>query len=69
MVEKNIDLAKVLLIEIRQSDQFMHGHMGTKLKDYLNIIADIIQEGQKSGEIKEELRPTVIKQLLFGAIV
>jgi len=68
LVDENRELAEVIQIELRQSSKFMKEYSGTKFKDYLNIISAIISEGQKNGEIKQEVIPGIAKRVLFGAL-
>ena len=68
LIAENQDLAEVLQIELRQSHKFMKEYMGTKLNDYLNIISNIIVQGQKNGEIRSDIIPGIAKRILFGAL-
>ncbi|MDZ7339188.1 MAG: TetR family transcriptional regulator [candidate division KSB1 bacterium] len=68
MVEKNQDLAMVIVVELRQSAKFMHEYPGTKFKEYLDVIAGIIEEGQQSGEFRADVHPSIAKQAIFGAL-
>ena len=68
MVERNQDLAMVLVVELRQSAKFMHDYPGTKFKEYLQVISDIIIEGQAGGEIPKSINPSISKQVIFGAL-
>ena len=42
LVRSNQDTAQVLQIELRQSTKFIKEYAGTKFKDYLNIVSDIL---------------------------
>ncbi|MDZ7271050.1 MAG: TetR family transcriptional regulator [candidate division KSB1 bacterium] len=68
MVEKNQDLAMVIVVELRQSAKFMHEYPGTKFKEYLDVIAGIVEEGQQSGEFRADVHPSIAKQAIFGAL-
>lgn len=68
IIAANKELAEVLQIELRQSHKFMKEYMGTKLDEYLNIIASIIILGQKSGGVRAEIIPGIAKRILFGAL-
>jgi len=68
MIEENRELAEVIQIELRQSHKFMKEYSGTKFRDYVNIISTVINEGQKNGEIREEIIPGIAKIILFGAL-
>ena len=68
LIDENRELAEVIQIELRQSNKFMKEYSGTKFHDYLNILSSIIIEGQKKGEIREDIIPGITKRILFGAL-
>lgn len=68
MIDERREMAEVLQIELRQSHKFMKGYSGTKFSDYLNIISAIIIQGQKEGEVRQDIVPGVAKRILFGAL-
>ena len=68
MVQESPDMAQLLEVELRQSSKFIHTYSGTKFKEYLDIIARIVAEGQKNGEFRSDIHPSIFKQMLFGAI-
>jgi TetR/AcrR family fatty acid metabolism transcriptional regulator len=68
LIKENRELAEVLQIELRQSHKFMKEYSGTKFRDYVNIISTIINEGQKNGEVREDIIPGLAKIVLFGAL-
>jgi TetR/AcrR family fatty acid metabolism transcriptional regulator len=67
-VRKNQDTAQVLQIELRQSSKFMKEYAGTKFKEYLKIIGDILEEGRGKGIFRPNLNCFIAKRALFGAI-
>ncbi len=68
LVQENQDVAQVLQIELRQSSKFMKEYAATKFKDYLDIISSILEEGQKANVFLKEIKPSVVKRAIFGAI-
>ncbi len=68
LIGENRELAEVIQIELRQSHKFMKSYSGTKFSDYLNIISSIIIQGQKDGEVSQEIVPGIAKRILFGAL-
>ncbi len=68
MIQEKPDMAQLLEIELRQSSKFIHGYQGTKFKEYLDIIAAAFAEGQENGEFRDDIQPTIFKQILFGAL-
>lgn len=68
LVQNNQDVAQVLQIELRQSSKFMKEYAATKFKDYLDIIAKILEEGQGQGLFNPAINPSIIKRTIFGAV-
>jgi len=68
LVQRNPKLAQVFQLELRQSNKFIKEYTGSKLKEYLNLIGDLIAEGQAEGLIRVELHPGLVKRALFGAL-
>ncbi|MBN1481093.1 TetR/AcrR family transcriptional regulator [candidate division KSB1 bacterium] len=68
VVEKNPDLALLLEVELRQSNKFLHEYKGTKFKEYLDLIGNAFEEGQKTGLFQQEVHSSIFKQLVFGAV-
>ncbi|RMD94084.1 MAG: TetR/AcrR family transcriptional regulator [Calditrichaeota bacterium] len=67
-VKKHPKLAQVLQLELRQSNKFLKEYTGTKLKEYLNLLASLIEEGQEQGIIRKDIHPSLAKHMLFGAM-
>ncbi len=68
LVQDNQDIAQVLQIELRQSSKFMKEYAATRFREYLDIVARIIEEGQQQELFKKELNPMILKRAIFGAI-
>lgn len=68
LVKKNPKLAQVFQLELRQSNKFMKEYTGSRLKEYLNLIGSLIEEGQEQGLIRKDLHPGLVKRALFGAL-
>ncbi len=68
MVQNNPDLTLLFEVELRQSSKFLHSYHGTRFKEYLDTIGDAFEEGQKNGEFRTEINPTIFKQVVFGAV-
>jgi len=68
LVSRNPDLAAVLQVELRQSNKFMKEYVPAKFIDYLNLIGEIIREGQAEGLIRRDVAPGIVKRALFGAL-
>ncbi|MBC8177367.1 MAG: TetR/AcrR family transcriptional regulator [Deltaproteobacteria bacterium] len=68
LIEKNQDMAEIIQVELRQSGKFMKEYKNEKFIQYLDIIEDIISEGQKRGVFKKDVIPKVAKRAFFGAL-
>ena len=68
VVEESEDMAELLEIELRSSSKFMHGYKGTKIREYLSIVQQIVIEGQERNEFDKDVNPILFKQILFGAV-
>jgi len=61
-------LAHVLQIETRHSRRFMNLFNRGRLGEYLNIIRLIIEEGQASGTIRNDISPGLAINFVFGSV-
>ena len=68
LVERNPDLASVLIVELRQSAQFLKAADRQKLAAYVDLIADVVRSGQESGELDRNISPSTVKRAVFGAL-
>jgi TetR/AcrR family fatty acid metabolism transcriptional regulator len=68
LVEKNKDMAEIIQVELRQSSMFMKEYKNEKFARYLDLIEEIIQEGQKRGVFQKEVIPAIAKRAFFGAL-
>jgi len=68
LIEMNKDMAEIIQVELRQSGKFMKEYKNEGFMKYLDIIGDIIIEGQKNGLFKEDVIPGVAKRAFFGAL-
>jgi TetR/AcrR family fatty acid metabolism transcriptional regulator len=68
LIMEDEKLAEVFQVELRQSGKFLKDYKNQKFADYLNLIADIVQEGIDSGFFRQDLNVHIIKLMIFGAI-
>jgi TetR/AcrR family transcriptional regulator, fatty acid metabolism regulator protein len=69
LVEKNPDLASVLVVELRQSAQLLKVADRQKLgAAYLELIGQVVREGQERGELDASVSPGTAKRAIFGAL-
>jgi TetR/AcrR family fatty acid metabolism transcriptional regulator len=68
LIEQNKNIAEIIQVELRQSSQFMKEYKNEKFIKYLDLIADIIREGQNRGIFDKNVIPGVAKRAFFGAL-
>src|SRR5258708_23061733 len=68
LVERNPDVASVLIVEMRQSAQFIKAADRAKLAAYVDLIAEVVRAGQESGELSDGISPATVKRAVFGAL-
>lgn len=64
----NPDLAIVTQLELRQSKTELRIEINNILKDYLQIIDDILEQGIQDGEIRDDINPQTMRQMIFGTL-
>ncbi|MBA3631741.1 MAG: TetR/AcrR family transcriptional regulator [Acidobacteria bacterium] len=62
------DLAIVFQVELRGSTKFMEEFSAAGFADYLKIIQQTIEEGQKTGVFRTDLKPVICAKILYGAL-
>src|SRR5438105_7601691 len=68
LVERNPELASVLIVELRQSAQFLKAADRNKLAAYVDLIAEVVRAGQENGELTARISPAAVKRAIFGAL-
>lgn len=62
------DLAVVFQVELRGSTKFMEAFSATGFATYLDIIKKTIEEGQKQGVFRDDLKAIVVAKMFYGAL-
>jgi TetR/AcrR family fatty acid metabolism transcriptional regulator len=62
------NLAVVFQVELRSSTKFMEQFSATKVTEYLELIRDVIEEGQRRGVFRAGLNTKIVTKVLFGAL-
>ena len=68
LAQENPNVAEVLTIELRQSSKFMKEYANPRFGDFLRMLAGIVEEGQRAGELDDNVAPQTAARALFGAI-
>lgn len=61
-------LAIVTQLELRQSKAALRNEINNVLKAYLDVIDSIVDQGIKEKEIRDDVDPRLIRQMIFGAL-
>jgi len=67
-IGRDRDLAVVFQVELRSSTKFMEQFSATKVTEYLELIRQVIEEGQQKGVFRQNLNTTIASKVLFGAL-
>ena len=68
LIEKNKNMAEIIQVELRQSSRFMKEYKNERFAQYLDLIADIVEEGQQKGVFRPDIIPGIAKRAFFGAL-
>jgi len=67
-LEENYNLAVVCLVELRQPDPMLREATGEVLRQYFQLIEEIIEEGQANGSFDPKLNKFLVRQMIFGTL-
>lgn len=62
------DLAIVFQVELRGSTKFMEEFSAAGFHEYLEVIRRTIEQGQKEGLFRSDIKPIVCAKILYGAL-
>jgi TetR/AcrR family transcriptional regulator, fatty acid metabolism regulator protein len=60
--------SKMLLIEVRNYPGYFESETYMTIKQYTNMLLAVITEGISCGEIRKDVSPTFLRQIVLGAI-
>ena len=60
--------AKILLLEVRNYPGYFSSETYRTVKVYSRMILDLLKEGVDSGEIRNDISPTLMRQIILGGI-
>lgn len=60
--------ARIILLEVRNSDEYFQSEAYALVRQFNKILLDIIKEGVESGEIRQDVSPSLIRHTIFGTI-
>lgn len=62
------DMAIVFQVELRGSIKFMQEFSAAGFSEYLDIIRSTIEDGQKSGALRSDLKPIICAKVFYGVL-
>ena len=62
------EMAIVFQVELRGSTKFMQEFSAAGFHDYLEVIRKTIDDGQRSGVFRTDIKPVVASKILYGAL-
>ncbi|MDX6499427.1 MAG: TetR/AcrR family transcriptional regulator, fatty acid metabolism regulator protein [Blastocatellia bacterium] len=62
------DLAVVFQVELRGSTKFMREFSAAGFAEYLDLLRQTFEAGQRSGVFRKELNAKLVSKILFGAL-
>ena len=68
LIEQHKDMAEIIQVELRQSSKFMKSYKNEQFARYLDLIAEIIRDGQAKGVFHPRIVPDLAKRAIFGAL-
>lgn len=67
-MKKNKNLAEVMQIELRQTNKIIKDYRNSKFNEYIDIIAEIIMDGQRKNVFRKDVLPNIAKRTIYGAL-
>ncbi len=68
LLSEDVNLAVVTQLELRQSSKSLRLKINEVLKDYLQVIDSILEEGMAAGTFDPELDVRLARQMIFGTL-
>lgn len=67
-LSRDQELAKVTQIELRQSNQEISEGIGAVMKQYFDLIEELIREGIEKGVFRSDLDVRLARKMIFGTL-
>lgn len=68
LLEGERDLAEVITVNLRQSSRLLKQYASKRFGEYLDLMAAVIAEGQRAGELRDDVSPRIIARVIFGGL-
>lgn len=68
LLEGQRDLAEVVTVNLRQSSLLLKQYAAPLFREYLQLVADVVADGQARGALRADLAPMTVARALWGAL-
>ena len=68
LVGMDRDMAVVLQVELRHSLHFLELFSRSRIREYLGLIAEVVEQGKREGTIREGADPLFTAKAVFGLV-
>ena len=68
LLEEQRDLAEVITVNLRQSSKLLKQYATPMFREYIDVIAGLVREGQEAGAFRKDVSSTIVARSLFGAL-
>ena len=68
LLEGERDLAEVITVNLRQSSRLLKQYATRRFTEYLELMAAVVAEGQRAGELRDDVSPRIMARAIFGAL-
>jgi TetR/AcrR family transcriptional regulator, fatty acid metabolism regulator protein len=68
LIRDSPQVAEVLTVELRQSSKFMKQYANPRFGEFLKLLAGIIGDGQREGQIDPDVPAPIAARAIFGMI-
>ena len=68
VLEGERDLAEVFTVILRQSTKLLKQYAAPKFTAYLETIATVVSDGQRSGDFRADIPPLLVARAAWGAL-
>ena len=68
LLQEERDLAEVITVNLRQSSRLLKQYAAPLFTQYLELIANVIVEGQQQGVLRKDINPKVAARALWGGL-
>ncbi len=68
MYDSHRVFAKILILEVRNFPGYFESETYQLVKTYARLVSDIIKQGIENGEIRDDIKPSGIRDLVLGGI-